>query len=419
MDGAAAGEADRERLVVGVAERDDAPLPRARRAPRATRVTTAPSTQPPDTEPATSPASFTAIVAPGSRGAEPSSATTRGDRDPVAVRPASARCRPGLPSCCARLPSDEVLSPDTTRARCSSDARLWPSTNSSTCGRAAAIPRASGAKPGDAFSGFTHTTWYATRCRRSICSPSTSGSPRSQPSERITTTAPRAMPAHAPLVVELAQPLAEPGAARPVGDPPGGGGDGGVGIARRQLPGDAGEPGADGERLDPAPARRRRRAGSAPGPRAYASIEPLTSHSSTRRRGRSAGSTKARLIGSPPARSARRTVRRRSGRPRLAPARRACGATAASRRPGAGRPSAGATRRTRRGCSARSRAGAAPRRGCSAPTSVGASLASAVVVRRRVVVAVVVEREHHLALGRRRQSAPRAPCSHHAAKPRS
>src|SRR5262245_58970556 len=40
-------------------------------------VTTAPSTQPPDTDPTTSPSSLTAIAAPGSRGPEPSTATTR------------------------------------------------------------------------------------------------------------------------------------------------------------------------------------------------------------------------------------------------------------------------------------------------------------------------------------------------------
>src|SRR5438128_4563179 len=39
--------------------------------------TTAPSTHPPETDPATSPASFTAIVAPGSRGLDPSIPTTR------------------------------------------------------------------------------------------------------------------------------------------------------------------------------------------------------------------------------------------------------------------------------------------------------------------------------------------------------
>src|SRR5438477_1153373 len=46
------------------------------RMARAT-CTTAPSTHPPETEPATSPASFTAIVAPGSRGLDPSIPTTR------------------------------------------------------------------------------------------------------------------------------------------------------------------------------------------------------------------------------------------------------------------------------------------------------------------------------------------------------
>src|SRR3954451_16108552 len=40
-------------------------------------LTTAPSTHPPETEPETSPSSLTAMVAPGSRGADPSSATTR------------------------------------------------------------------------------------------------------------------------------------------------------------------------------------------------------------------------------------------------------------------------------------------------------------------------------------------------------
>ena len=50
------------------------------------------------------------------------------------------------------------------------------------------------------------------------------------------------------------QALAEAGAARPVGDRPAGRGQGGVGVARRQLPGEAGEPGAEGERLDPGPA---------------------------------------------------------------------------------------------------------------------------------------------------------------------
>ena len=56
--------------------------------------------------------------------------------------------------------------------------------------------------PGDAFSGLTHTTRWATRCSRAICSASTSGSPRSQPSDRMTTTAPAGHAPDAPAVVE-------------------------------------------------------------------------------------------------------------------------------------------------------------------------------------------------------------------------
>ena len=42
--------------------------------------------------------------------------------------------------------------------------------------------------------GLTQTIRWARRARRSISRPTSVGSPRSQPSERITTTAPRAMP---------------------------------------------------------------------------------------------------------------------------------------------------------------------------------------------------------------------------------
>src|SRR5215831_6684802 len=53
--------------------------PGSRAPPRISSAasTTAPSTQPPDTEPATSPAALTAIAAPGSRGLEPITSTTR------------------------------------------------------------------------------------------------------------------------------------------------------------------------------------------------------------------------------------------------------------------------------------------------------------------------------------------------------
>ena len=42
--------------------------------------------------------------------------------------------------------------------------------------------------------GFTHTIRWARRDRRSISRATSAGSPRSQPSDRITTTAPRAIP---------------------------------------------------------------------------------------------------------------------------------------------------------------------------------------------------------------------------------
>ena len=47
--------------------------------------------------------------------------------------------------------------------------------------------------------------------------------------------------------------------------------------------------------------------------RVYGSIEPLTSHRTTMRRGRTPGCFHARRTGSPPARKERRTVRGRSG----------------------------------------------------------------------------------------------------------
>ena len=167
---------------------------------------------------------------------------------PAARRRATARCRPALPS----LPSASSLIVRSPRPGSSSDASEWPSTNSSTNGSAAAMPRRERrVARADAFSGFTHTMRCATRCSRAICSASTSGSPRSQPSERITTTAPRAMPRmpHSSLNARRPSPRRVPPdqsttrhAAAAERD---------VGIAARQLARDAGEPGAERERLDP------------------------------------------------------------------------------------------------------------------------------------------------------------------------
>ena len=71
------------------------------------------------------------------------------------------------------------------------------------CGRSAARRSAAAPPPcrrprprtrPRAARGLTHTIRWASRDSRSISRPTSSGSPRSQPSERITTTAPRAMP---------------------------------------------------------------------------------------------------------------------------------------------------------------------------------------------------------------------------------
>ena len=83
VDRAAAGEADGEGLVVAVAERDEA-RGRRRSSTSSASVTTAPSTQPPDTEPMTSPDLVDGHGRARVAGPEPSRSTTR----------ASATCWP-------------------------------------------------------------------------------------------------------------------------------------------------------------------------------------------------------------------------------------------------------------------------------------------------------------------------------------
>src|SRR3954454_10274889 len=70
-------------------------------------------------------------------------------------------------------------------------ATSWPERKRSTCGSAARIPPASGSYSTWPLSGFTQTTANAWRARRAISRPVSCASPRSQPSERMTTTAPR------------------------------------------------------------------------------------------------------------------------------------------------------------------------------------------------------------------------------------
>ena len=169
------------------------------------------------------------------------------------------------------------------------------------------MPRASGANPGLALRGFTHTTRCATRCNRCTCSASTSGSPRSQPSERITTTAPRARPRspHRSLKVRTPSPSRVPpdqSSTAPA-------------TASRAASGSR-DPSSRVMRVQRVPSvntstcarpttatcANRTKA------RAYASIEPDTSHSSTTRRGRSPVRRWTVRSGSPPVRSARRVV---------------------------------------------------------------------------------------------------------------
>ena len=78
------------------------------------------------------------------------------------------------------------------------------------------------------------------------------GSPRSQPSLQITTTAPRAMPRTPHWSLKswrLAPSRVPPDQSR---TDSGRRGQGGVGVAAGQLPGDPGQAGAHGEHLDPA-----------------------------------------------------------------------------------------------------------------------------------------------------------------------
>ena len=72
--------------------------------------------------------------------------------------------------------------------------KLWPLTSASQCGSAATMPPARTENVLAPARGFTHTIRCASRDRRSISRATSIGSPRSQPSERITTTAPRATP---------------------------------------------------------------------------------------------------------------------------------------------------------------------------------------------------------------------------------
>ena len=103
--------------------------------------------------------------------------------------------------------------------------------------------------PGAALRGLVHTTRWASRCSRAICSPSSVASPRSHPSRQHDDDGAARGAALAPAVEELLEQLAEPGAAAGVGQRGGDRGHRGVGLAQRQLAGEPGQPGAEREHL--------------------------------------------------------------------------------------------------------------------------------------------------------------------------
>ena len=99
--------------------------------------------------------------------------------------------------------------------------------------------------------GFSHTMRWHSRDSRSIAVASTAGSPRSRPSEQITTIPPRPTPRRPQSRTKASQRVADPGPALPVEDGPGRPFQRLVGTAVLELAGDPGQPGAEAEDLDP------------------------------------------------------------------------------------------------------------------------------------------------------------------------
>ena len=123
-----------------------------------------------------------------SRSASPRSCPEPGSRSPTAP-PRARRADP------AALAGDRSCSrPDRLDHVVERLEAVPADQSASQCGSAAAIPPVRGEKPAALTRGLTHTIRCARRARRSISRPTSVGSPRSQPSERITITAPRAIP---------------------------------------------------------------------------------------------------------------------------------------------------------------------------------------------------------------------------------
>src|SRR6266513_677976 len=218
--------------------------------------------------------------------------------------------------------------PASTPASSSRLARLCPAMNRSTYGRAARIPPASGSYSGFPLSGLTQTIAYAARCSLSISRATSVASCRSQPSDTITTTAPRvsARRPHTslnvlrdgPIRVPLAQSTTRVAAAESACS--------GSRVLNSSVSRYSRVPNANTSTPRPEPTTACKKRSSA---RVYASIEPETSHRTTSLRGTSTRRRNARSMGSPPRPSERRASRRRSSRlPR------ACGRNRRERRSG-------------------------------------------------------------------------------------
>src|SRR6056297_2577604 len=213
-------------------------------------ATTAPSTQPPDTDPATSPSSLTAMAAPGRRGPDPSVSMTR--------------------AIATRLPAARHLSMSSRISFMAARSLRWWSRGqllgellergqrvaldeAVDVGQRGGHPPCEGlvtgaglerVDPHDAVGDAVQAGHLLTEDLVFAAVPPVG----EDDDDGLAGGAP-----HAPLVVEPAQPVSQAGAAGPVGDGQGGAGQRGVGVAGRQLAGEPGEPGAEGEHLDAAP----------------------------------------------------------------------------------------------------------------------------------------------------------------------
>ena len=255
-------------------------------------------------------------------------------------------------------------------------------------GIAARIPRVSGAYRGSAASGLSQTRRCAVRRSRASSVASTSGSPRSQPSESSDDE--RAAPdAAAVLAVQRGERVADPRAAAPVRHPLGRARERPVGVA-------AGELGVSRViRVPNANASTRARAATLActywsSRRAYGAIEPETSRTSTTRRGRSRRRPPAPVaqLAAVAQRRARRRPQVVDARPRAPRRPRAPASARRGRAPRERARAAAAPPRARRPCTRRSPCSPQQllRRSTPAGTarsSVGAGLAGAADARAR------------------------------------